>query len=305
LEARLMLTVEEAFRKFKSRLELNDREQENASKRQQEVRDLIVTKFAVDRSFLTGSYKRWTKTKPLKDIDIFFVFGDAERHYREKDPDKVLTAFEEALVEKYGRSCVRKQGRSINVDFGIAVDADDNTDYRILSVDVVPAFAASDDYEIPDRDLSKWIKTNPEIHAQKATAAHQAYGCEWKGLVRMVKYWNNNSRHGADKPVKPSFLIEVMALESLYGGWGGRFDYEIQSFFATLADRIDDTWPDPAGLGPPVSDGMDTARKMRARRLLGEAAREATLAIDLVRQGRNGEALKAWRALFGPKFPLS
>ena len=32
-----MITVEEAFRKFKSRLELNDREQRNASARHKEV----------------------------------------------------------------------------------------------------------------------------------------------------------------------------------------------------------------------------------------------------------------------------
>jgi hypothetical protein len=100
-------------------------------------------------------------------------------------------------------------------------------------------------------------------------------------------------------------LIEVMALECLYGGWGGDFDREIQGFFATLADRIFDVWPDPAGLGPPISDGMDAARKTRARELLKAAERDATVAIDHARRGRNGEALKAWRALFGPKFPLS
>ena len=96
-----------------------------------------------------------------------------------------------------------------------------------------------------------------------------------------------------------------MALECLYGGWQGRFDYEIQALFATLADRIFDDWPDPAGLGPPISNGMDAARKQRARDLLTAASREASLAINHARQGRNGDALKAWRALFGPKFPLS
>ncbi|HYI64749.1 MAG TPA: CBASS oligonucleotide cyclase [Allosphingosinicella sp.] len=299
-----MLTIDEAFRKFKSRLELNDKEQANASKRHHEVRDYLVTKFAIDRSFLTGSYARWTKTKPLKDIDIFFVLGKDEDHYRDKGPDIVLSDFRSALVEKYGESAVKKQGRSVNVDFGVVADAEDNTDYRVMSVDVVPAFAAGNDYEIPDRDSGNWIKTNPEKHAEQATSAHQAYGCEWKGLVRMVKYWNNNSRHG-ERPVKPSFLVEVMALECLYGGWHGRFDYEIQSFFATLADRIFDEWPDPAGLGPPISDGMDQAQKARARDLLRKAARDADLAIDYARKGQNGEALKAWRALFGPKFPLS
>lgn len=300
-----MLTVDEAFRKFKSRLELNDREQKNASTRQNEVRDYLDTKFNIDNSFLTGSYRRHTKTKPLKDVDIFFVLNENEDDYRGKAPSAAIDDFYDALVQRYGEKAVRKQSRSVNVDFGIVVDADDNTDYRIVSIDAVPAFTVGDDYEIPDIESGQWIKTNPKVHADKATAAHQAYSNEWKGLVRMVKYWNNNARHGSDKPVKPSFLVEVMALQCLYGGWRGRFDYELQALFSTLSDRISDTWPDPAGLGPPISDSMDRSRKQRARDLLMGASREASAAIHLTRQGRNGDALKAWRALFGPKFPLS
>ena len=298
-----MLSVEEAFRKFKSRLELNDREQANASARQNEVRDYLETKFEIDRSFLTGSYARWTKTKPLKDVDIFFVLKPSGADYRTKPPSVVLTDFHKGLAEKYGVNA-KKQNRSINVDFGVRADAEDNTDYRIMSVDVVPAYDKDDDFEIPDNELDRWIKTNPKTHAAEAIAAHQAYSNEWKGLVRMVKYWNNNPKHG-EKPVKPSFLIEVMALQCLHGGWGGSFDREMQGLFATLAARIFDVWPDPAGLGPPISNGMDTARKARARGLLQTAEREATLAIDHIRRGRNGEALRVWRELFGPKFPLS
>ena len=299
-----MLTVNEAFRKFKSRLELNQKEQRNASSRHTVVRDFLDTKFEVARSFLTGSYARYTKTKPLKDIDIFFELKADAKDYRSKCPSVVIGDFHDALVEKYGDDAVRKQSRSVGVDFGVVVDADDNTDYRVVSIDVVPALAAGDDYEIPDNDRGRWIKTNPEIHASKATAAHRAFSNEWKGLVRMVKYWNSNARHG-EKPVKPSFLIEVMALQCLFGGWQGRFDYEIQGFFSTLADRIFDEWPDPAGLGPAVSDGMDATRKRRARQLLAVASGQAAIAIDHVRCGRNGEALRVWRALFGPKFPLS
>lgn len=299
-----MITVEEAFRKFKSRLELNEKEQKNASARQKEVREYLDTKFEIDQSFLTGSYARHTKTKPLKDVDIFFVLKESEKHYRSKAPSVVLGDFHDALVDKYGQKAVQRQNRSIGVDFGVVIDAEDNTDYRVVSVDAVPAFLSGEDYEIPDKDTGKWIKTNPKIHADKATEAHQAFSNEWKGLVRMVKYWNNNSKHG-EKPVKPSFLIEVMALECLYGGWQGRFDYELQGFFSTLADRIFDEWCDPAELGPPVSNEMETTRKQRARELLQTASREVSETINLTRQGRNGDALKAWRSLFGPKFPLS
>lgn len=299
-----MLTVDEAFKKFRSRLELNDREQKNASDRQNEVRDFLKTKFNFSRSFLTGSYARHTKTKPLKDIDIFFVLAESENHYWSKNPSVVLDDFYDALKEKYPEKALRKQARSISIDFGIVVDAEDKTDYRIMSVDVVPAHETKSEFEIPDTVTGKWIKTDPEVHADKAVAAHKAYSSEWKGMVRMVKYWNNNQRF-SEKPVKPSFLLEVMALQCLHAPWGGRYDYEMQAFFSTLSDRVLEEWPDPAGLGPPISNGMDNAKKLRAQALLREASKECSEAIHLTRQGKNGEALKAWRSLFGPMFPLT
>ncbi|MCF7701597.1 CBASS oligonucleotide cyclase [Loktanella sp. M215] len=299
-----MITFPDAFKKFKSRLELNEKEQTNASKRQKEVRDHLDKAFQIDRSFLTGSYARWTKSKPLKDVDIFFVLGKSEAHYRDKHPEQILSAFHRALADQYGENAVKKQSRSVGVNFGVVVDTEDNTDYRVVSVDAVPALVNGGDYEIPDNVTGKWMGTNPEIHAKKAVEAHQAYGNEWKGLVRMVKYWNQNSRHG-EKPIKPSFLIEVMAMQCLHGGWGGSHDRELQAFFATLRDRIHEDWPDPAGLGSPVSDRMDGAMIVRAQNVLDQANRDIATAINLARSGKNIEALKAWRSFFGPKFPLS
>jgi len=296
-----MLSVEEAFRKFRSRLELNEREEKNASKRHNEIRDHLRQQFDLADDFLTGSYRRHTKTKPLKDVDIFCVLGENEAHFRDKRPLKVLEAFENALAALYGREPVSIQRRSVCVDFGVVVDVDDNTDYRVVSMDVVPAFPSGENYEIPDKETGKWIKTNPTVHEQAAIDAHEAYSREWKGLVRMTKYWNDHN----GKLIKPSFLLEVMALGCLAPPFCGRFEYEFQGMFATFANRIFDVWPDPAKLGPPVSDMMNDPEKRAASQALALAGRKATLAIDLVRQGKNGEALKAWRALFGPKFPLS
>lgn len=300
-----MLNTEEAFAKFRSRLELNEKEQSDASRRQQEIRAHMDEEFHVDHDFLTGSYARHTKTKPLKDVDIFCVLGEDERHYRKKAPAVLLGAVESALAKKYGSGCVKRQRRSVSLDLGVKPDAEDKTDYRVVSFDVVPAFADDDDYEIPDTGANGgsggWTKTNPRIHADKAVAAQQAYSSEWKGLVRMMKYWNNHH----DKPIKPSFLIEVMALEVLHGGYGGERAREMQFFFAALAGRIHDTWNDPAGLGPPVSDAMDVTKQANAERALRAAEREAAIAIDLTRRGRQGDALRAWRNLFGPLFPLS
>lgn len=295
-----MITIEDAFKKFRSRLELTDREQTDASERQKDIRSYLNDHFDIEHDFLTGSYKRWTKTKPLKDVDIFCVLGADEQHYRRKAPSAILNAVAEALAANYGRDNVSCQRRSVTVDFGIHA-VDDETDDKIMSFDVVPAFKKGDHYEIPDSMKSDWIETDPRVHYDKAVAAQKAYSNEWKGLVRMMKKWNSHN----DKPVKPSFLVEVMALEILYPPFGGDYRYEMKAFFASLADRIHDEWPDPAALGPDVSDSMDYLQCENAKAALLEGERQAARAIQLQKQSKNGEALKVWRELFGPLFPLS
>jgi Second Messenger Oligonucleotide or Dinucleotide Synthetase domain len=299
----VMLTANEAFRKFRTNLELTQKEQDNASSRQKEIRALMDESFQIADDFLTGSYRRWTKTKPLKDVDIFCVFADSERaKYRDgKSPSIILADTEKVLVRKYGRENVHIRRRSVTVDFPDA-NAGKDGEERIMSFDVVPAFTKSSHYEIPDTGNSKgWTETNPKVHAEKATAANDGFSGEWKGMVRMAKSWNraNNSI------VKPSFLIEVMGLDVLRPPFGGDFPYEMMGFFATMADRIDDNWPDPAGLGPPVSDGMNVTERAAAKRALTEAHYMVREAIQLSRTGRNGDALRKYRELFGDRFPLS
>lgn len=298
-----MITVAEAFKKFRSRLELSEREQQDASRRHNEIRDHLRTKFDIEKDFLTGSYKRWTKTKPLKDVDIFCVLGSKENPRRSKTPQELLAAFEDALVEKYGKEKVSKQRRSVTVEFGVKPDDDEDTGGKIMSFDVVPAFPKDNHYEIPDvSTTSAWTETDPEIHYDLALEAQKKYEGEWKGIVRMVKKWNSHQ----GKPIKPSFLIEVMALELLHPPFGGDYRYEIKSLMATLADRLDETWADPAKLGPPVSDSMNQTARDAAKLTLRKGADAAAKAIQLERQGKNGEALKVWRnEVFGPLFPLS
>src|SRR5436309_9505356 len=167
-----MITVPEAFDKFLTRLELSPGEQEDAIRRHYEIRDYVKTKFDIERDFLTGSYKRWTKTKPLKDVDIFCVLGEKERHRRDKPPADLLKAFEDALVEKYGRDKVSRQRRSVTVEFGVKPDDDEDTGGKVMSFDVVPAFTKKKHYEIPDTvTASGWTETNPQVHYDLAVKA--------------------------------------------------------------------------------------------------------------------------------------
>jgi hypothetical protein len=294
-----MLTPYEAFRKFRSNLEPTQKEQADASRRQNEMRDIMDASFEIADDFLTGSYRRWTKTRPLKDIDIFCVFHDDEREkYRtDKHPSIILADVEKVLAKEYGQENVRKEDRCVTVNF-----PDPNDSERVMSFDIVPAFTMSSHYEIPDAYSAKgWMETNPKVHADKATVANDAFGGEWKGMVRMAKTWNNDN----SKPVKSGFLIEVMALDVLRPPFGGDFPYEFMSFFATMADRIDQKWADPAGLGPPISDTMNLSERAAAKHALTEAHQMVREAIQLSRAGQNGAALQKYRDVFGNRFPLS
>src|SRR5947207_13305875 len=106
-----MLTTNQAFEKFRQALEISDTEQKDASRKQNEVRDCIRDGFDLARDFLSGSYRRHTKTKPLKDVDVMFVLGQKERWRRDKPPLETLKAFETCLKKRYSEAGQVEIGR--------------------------------------------------------------------------------------------------------------------------------------------------------------------------------------------------
>src|SRR5262249_27208518 len=147
-----MISVDQAFDTFRQRLELSETERNNASKRHTEVRECICAKFGVDNDWLTGSYGRRTKTKPLKDVDIFFALGEKEKQWRNKAPSEILGAFQDCLAAKYGKDTVDPGRRCVTVEFEKDTKDDEG---KVLSIDAVPAFELEDCYEIPDQVLGK------------------------------------------------------------------------------------------------------------------------------------------------------
>lgn len=294
-----MLTIPEAFDKYRGRLETTDTENAAASRRQRRLRDQLGNGFSIADDFLTGAYRRQTKTKPLRDVDIMIVLTD--RSYLDRHPRCVLDDVKAVLDDHYDPHRVVSDRRAVRVDFGVAIVDDVSDD--VVSFDVVPAFTDGDYYLIPDDVLGVWVATNPKVHGDKATAANKAFAGRWKPVVKMIKKWNDHN----GSPIEPSFLIEVMALDLISGEWSGSYPYEIRQFFATAADRIADGWPDPAGVGPDVSDVLDAdPTKMHlAQAALHAAEKACTEAIRLQARGRTGDALAAWQTLFGPLFARS
>jgi hypothetical protein len=96
-----MLSTKDAFEKFRQRLELSDTEQRDAARRHIDLRECIRGGFEIKTDFLSGSYRRHTKTKPLKDVDVLFVLGQNEKWRRGRTPLETLRAFEARLRVKY------------------------------------------------------------------------------------------------------------------------------------------------------------------------------------------------------------
>jgi hypothetical protein len=293
-----MLTTKEAFEKFRTRLELSETEKKDAARRQTEVRECIRGGFDIKTDFLSGSYRRHTKTKPLKDVDVFFALGAKEKWRRDKPPIEMLQAFERCLKKQFSDVEICRRGATVEFE---KIYYPEDHEGKVLSIDAVPAFECEGgDYEIPDKVTGTWIKTNPEKHKEQATAKNKELNERWVPLVKMAKGWNRAN----EKPIKPSFLIEVIA-EELVEAPFSTYPDEIRNLFAAMEVNIGRTWPDPAGLGPPVSDQMTPELVTKARKALQEAQRKATLARRAEETGRQGEALGIWHEVLGDYFPRS
>ncbi|MCW2982978.1 MAG: hypothetical protein JWR63_548 [Conexibacter sp.] len=284
-----------AFTKLKSNLEITPSEQALASRRQNEIRTHLETQFSLDRSFLTGSYARHTKTKKLKDVDIFCVLRSdgADAGVREQDPITILTKLQSALGAKYTAPTPTIGRRSCTIQF--------STTDEVPSFDVVLAFDRDGGgFDIPDRVAGEWIASDPSVHKAKATDKNAACDGKWIPLVKMIKGFNREW----EKPVRPSFLLEVMALDLVKPPFG-RYQDEMVLFLANAARKIEDVWPDPAGLGPDVNTSMSTTEKSVAADRLAEALEVAERAVRLEDEGREVAAIDAWRELFGNRMPKS
>lgn len=283
--------VDDAFARLKSNLEITQTESQQASSRHQAIRDHVRAHWGLTDDFLTGSYRRDTKTKRLKDVDVFVVIDvDGEQgHYRDEAPSNVLLALRSVLQAKWEAAYL--DGMAVVIPYG---NEDD-----VTSIEVVPAFdRAGGGYHIPDPQLGSWINTDPKKHHDASTTKNGECNDKYVPLVKMIKAVNRE----LGEPVAPSFLLEVMAL-GIVTPPVGRYGDEIIAFLATAADRIHEPWPDPAGIGPDVNSRMSRAEREYAAQQLHDARAIAEEAVDLQDDGQERAAVEEWRRIFGNRMP--
>lgn len=286
-----MTYVDDAFTKCKSTLEITTTEQNFASAKHADVRALVRANWQLDDDFLTGSYRRNTKTKKLKDVDIFVVIDPAgpQSHLRDESPSTILAELRTVLQTKY--SVVVADGFACTIKFS---DEED-----VASFDVVPAFKRTGGgWEIPDAARSSWIATNPKVHHEQSTKMNGRCDERFVPFVKMIKGINRNF----DEPISPSFLLEVMA-HGLVSTPFGRYQDEITWFLASAAEQITNDWPDPAEIGPVVNGTMSAADRRAAAETLNEWQCIAENAVRLEDAQQDRAAVDEWKKLFGSRMP--
>lgn len=194
--------VDDAFEAMRKKAEVKpgSAEQNQAIARHTAIREHIEKGWEIERTFLTGSYDRHTKIRPLRDVDIFIVISatGAQAYLRHGNSGAALQALDELLSTKYSSDI---DPPAVRVSF--------SPDDAVTSFEMVPAFEHSErGFLIPDR-TGGWMRTDPDEHARLTAAKNAACNDMWVPFVKMVKGWNRED----GEPISPSFLTEVMALE--------------------------------------------------------------------------------------------
>jgi|SRR6185312_5956816 len=284
-----MSYIDDAFDKLKSNLEITQTEANLARTRHTLIRQHIEKSWTLSGHFLTGSYGRKTKTKKLKDVDIFIVIDSKGPQGRLANGTGVAAVSALRDVLSTGWSDLDTDEHVVTVNY---------SGEEVASYEIAPVFVRKEGgYHMPNG--AAWMATDPTEHERLVTEKNKKCDGKFVPFIKMVKGINRE----ANDAIKPSFLLEVMGLELVLEPFQ-RYRDEIRFFLASAVDRIVDDWPDPAGLGPHVNAGISkTQRAALARTLRGWLAL-AEEALLLENEGKERAAVDKWRKLFGWRMPL-
>jgi hypothetical protein len=288
-------TVPEAFKEFKSRLEITNPQTSTVSTRQQTVRDVVEDGLDVLDSFLSGSYSRSTLIAPLSEADIdVFVVLDTKYYYLYNNGQNggqagLLDLVKRTLRKTYTRTPdISRNGQAVTIRF------DD------FSVDVIPAFyRQGGGFLIPDSVSRRWLETDPKKHIELFSAHNTVHGGNLVPMIKMIKAWNRSINNHFR-----SFHLEVLALSVFTGvtisnHWSGmRFFLDKARALIPVAN------PDPAGYGD------DVGRYIIGKAAIDEAVNK--LQTDYERALRAEQydtrqdvvnAVAMWKVVLGDGFP--
>ena len=170
-------------------------------------------------AFLQGSYKRDTAIAPGKDVDIVVVTSiDPASQGSWREMTNMLGA---ALHRLYGVGKVQQQTRSfcvttegVQLDVVVAASRHLTTklaDARRTSELENPSGWIDNPLLIPDRDLGRWVLTDPKAQLEFTTELNQKADGYFVPLVKIFKAWR--ARAYTEPKYPKGYLLERMAAD--------------------------------------------------------------------------------------------
>lgn len=179
-------------------------------------------------SFLIGSWGKHTRTRPPRDIDLYFVLPyEVYLRFESVQGNKQSALVQEVrrvLQGTYPNTNLRGDGQVVVVSF------------NRMSVEVVPAFLLqSGQYWICDtHDGGRYKTADPKAELAHIATVNDNYSSNLRPLIMMMKGWQTY----CNVPLK-SFCIELLAADFLQQcPWGKNgyfwYDWITRDFFAYL-----------------------------------------------------------------------
>lgn len=282
-------TVISAFETFLSNLEITDLQGSTVSDRQTRVRGIIKDKMDVIDDFLTGSYKRSTMIRPLKeaDVDVFIVL-DSD-YFSKYSPRSLLDRVKAIYKDHYGQGVdISRNGQAVTISY---------TDFK---VDIVPSFKRSGGgYLIPNSSDQSWIATNPKSHVEIWSEMNKRKDSRLVPVLKALKRWKNTKCNTIR-----SFHLETLAISIFQPVQMQTWRHSILYFFDKARTSILLNLSDPApGFGGYVDSYLSYSQKQALVSPIETAYGRARKAIDFENADKPKDAIEQWKLIFGDAFP--
>lgn len=238
------------------------------------------------------------------------------------DVSTMLTWLRDRCIEVYGATKDEDDFKPSDHAVGITMSSG-------LKIDVVPVLYTGEPDDrgyLVTADGTK-VLTSVTLHLQFMTTRKDKAGDGYREVIRLLKAWIRQSKEADTELRCKSFLIELLVAHLWDVGWNGKSlqvdDYpaaieQVLSYIVRTGlktpiaftdyyktDAVNAT-AEPIQIWDPVNPENNVARRYteRHRQRLVNHARNTLDTISMAAYAATkGEALDAWRELFGPTFP--
>lgn len=294
-------TIDQAFREFRSNLEISDRQESLVSRRRANVVKVLreaLSLYPDQESLVSGSWDRNTLTRYLHegDVDVMVVLHySANKGWETTDGTiRALDRFKAILDDAYPDTDKWRDRNCISMQF---------SEFRL---DVVPTFRYSNGgynyYKIPDSVRRLWVSTDPFDFAERISDVNKAMSQTFVPLIKMVKAWNRHQGW----PIR-SFHLECLLYEH-YKHYTQSYTYPstLKIFFGALPGYLSRACYDPA-MGDRVDTYLDNNSTGAKRQIAIEKARKAAADSEEAYEDQEKYspviAIGEWEDLMGEFFP--